>query len=177
MEAVTSKTIAANELRVVVPQWEEYEITENGEVFSLRRNKWMKIWRGRSKEYPRVTLSVRGKEKSFCIHKLVALSFIPNPDGKKTVNHKDGDKHNNHVSNLEWATWSENQIHAITTGLAKVPVLEYGENHPHAKLSNVDVAMIRVLCETGFTNLQISKRFGVHETHVSAIKLNKTRTN
>ena len=69
-------------------------------------------------------------KKFVTIHRLVALTFLPNPDNKRTVNHKDGNKLNNHVSNLEWATYQENNKHAISTGLRtsirKVKCLETG---------------------------------------------------
>jgi hypothetical protein len=52
------------------------------------------------------------KRKGYLAHRLVALAFIPNPDNKRCVNHKDGNKSNNHISNLEWMTYSENHKHA-----------------------------------------------------------------
>lgn len=71
--------------------------------------------------YRRVTIYiiVNGKFKSreFLVHRLVADAFIPNPENKPTVNHIDGNKSNNTVSNLEWATQSENNKHAYITGL------------------------------------------------------------
>lgn len=58
-----------------------------------------------------------GERKSFLLHRLVATAFIPNPDNKSEVNHIDGNKRNCAVANLEWATSSENKIHALATGL------------------------------------------------------------
>lgn len=55
--------------------------------------------------------------KCHLVHILVAQAFIPNPFNKPTVNHKDGNKHNNCADNLEWATYSENNQHSIDTGL------------------------------------------------------------
>ena len=70
--------------------------------------------------YLTVSLCKNGKKKSFRVNRLVAIAFIDNPDNKPQVNHKDGNKENNTVDNLEWCTCSENQIHAFKTGLNKV---------------------------------------------------------
>ena len=70
-----------------------------------------------NKGYLRVRLSLHDRKTTAKVHRLVAVAFIPNPKGKPQVNHKDTNKYNNKVDNLEWATNGENQIHAYRTGL------------------------------------------------------------
>lgn len=77
-------------------------------------------------EYPAVGLSKNGKVKERAVHILVALAFVPNPYNKPIVNHLDGDKMNPLASNLEWATISENTLHAIRMGLIVNPEKNFG---------------------------------------------------
>lgn len=69
--------------------------------------------------YNKMTICKNGSTKNALIHRLVAIAFIPNPENKLTVNHIDGNKLNNSVSNLEWATYLENNVHALSSGLRK----------------------------------------------------------
>ena len=84
-----------------------YAITENGEVWSYRSNKWLNPsthYRG----YKVVCLSDKGKADSFFVHRLVAETFLPNPDNLPEVNHKDENKANNSIANLEWIDHTQN---------------------------------------------------------------------
>lgn len=76
--------------------------------------------KGQKQGYLFVNLFKKNKGTLSYVHRLVAQAFIDNPENKKTVNHKDGNKHNNHVDNLEWNTNKENNMHAIKTGLRTV---------------------------------------------------------
>jgi hypothetical protein len=69
--------------------------------------------------YHQVGLHRSNKNKMVYVHRLVADAFIPNPENKRCVNHKDGARSHNSVENLEWSTHSENTMHAHATGLAK----------------------------------------------------------
>lgn len=91
-----------------------YQINKQGDVLSLRRSgaKQHLLPAKTEKGYRRVFLYIGDKSKGFQVHRLVALTFIPNPDEKPFVNHKDGNKRNNTVENLEWCTRAENQKHS-----------------------------------------------------------------
>lgn len=102
-----------------------YEVSSNGNIRSVNRkvfhtsNNSMKTVEGvtliqeqSNRGYKRVTLSKNGKVEKLSIHRLVAKAFIPNPDNKPHINHIDGDKKNNILSNLEWCTQSENMLHS-----------------------------------------------------------------
>lgn len=94
-----------------------YKVSNRGRVRKGERLKTPRVDHG---GYLTVCLFKHSKQKHMKVHRLVALAFIPNPENKKTVNHKDGNKANNCVYNLEWATQSENIIHANKTGLRVV---------------------------------------------------------
>ena len=87
-----------------------YKITPSGCVYSTLYKRSMKLQTNTS-GYKLIQFSVKSVKKNYYIHQLVALNYIPNPDKKKFVNHKDGNKSNNSVDNLEWVTQSENTIH------------------------------------------------------------------
>jgi hypothetical protein len=87
------------------------------------------------KRYLSVTLSKNNVKKYELVHRLVAIHFVDNPNNLPCVNHIDGDKHNNFVSNLEWCTHSENSKHAIEIGLVNIKTGSEHHAFKHGKYS------------------------------------------
>ncbi len=110
-----------------------YKVSNNGDIFNSRNN--LKVLKpGTSnKGYLIVSLCKNGVPKTYLVHRLVALAFIPNPENKPTVNHKWGDKLDNRSVALEWATYSENMLHAHENGLASRHMCVSGKDHPFSK--------------------------------------------
>jgi hypothetical protein len=116
--------------------------------------------------YFRVTLRVKNAPKRFLIHRLVAMAFIPNPDNKPCINHKNGIKTDNRVENLEWCTYSENLKHAFANNLACAK----GERNSQHKLTELEVTEIKGSSET----LKVlSKIYQVSEATISRVKTGK----
>ena len=111
--------------------YENYEVSNFGFVRNLNYNK-IKILINREDNhgYLHIDLCKNSKVKTFKIHRLVAKSFIPNPENKSQVNHIDGNKKNNTVDNLEWNTAKENIIHSYKIGLnvSRKSVLQFDMN-------------------------------------------------
>lgn len=124
-----------------------------------------------NKGYERVKLRKLGNDFKFVIHRLVGIHFIKNPDNKKQINHKDGNKLNNYVTNLEWCTSQENIIHSFKTGLNKGSL---GIINGSAKLTEMDIIKIRkLLKEKNITQVNIALQFKVSTSLISIIKHNK----
>ncbi|EJG0117201.1 NUMOD4 domain-containing protein [Staphylococcus pseudintermedius] len=108
--------------------------TNNGNGCFVRKGRVLKQGVNRTGYNFVMLTNANGEAKNCKVHRLVAITFIENPFNKKTVNHKDGNKTNNHIDNLEWATYSENMQHAIDTGL-KPKYLNGQEGKKVAKLT------------------------------------------
>jgi len=113
-----------------------YYVTEDGKIWRNGKQRKLNI---NPFGYYYVHLSIYGKSKTMRIHRLVAETYILNPMNYPVINHKDGNKLNNNVSNLEWCTVKENTNHAINfLGNSRT-----GEHNPNAKLNKQDVDWIR----------------------------------
>lgn len=134
-----------------------YHIDTFGVVVNTRTNRVLKPDLT-NMGYRRVVLW-NGERNRMAIHRLVAMTYIPNPDNLPMVNHKDGNKLNNHYSNLEWCTCSENTRHAFATGLRNLNFRYVGPAH-NRSLSDEQVREIRKLKEEGWSRRDIVAKVG-----------------
>jgi len=132
-----------------------YTVTEDGEVYgpSGRSLKFFKTAKGYMSQ------AIRGK--TVRLHRVVATAFIPNPDNLPEVNHIDGNKLNNHASNLEWVTHKQNMEHAYKTGLARNG---FGDEAARSILTQEQVNEIRrsyIRGDKQFGQTALGRKFGV----------------
>lgn len=143
--------------------WGMYQVSNLGRVRSLKHGA-VRILRpvASGDGYLQVTFSQLGRPKKFLVSRLVAEAFLPNPEGKSSVNHLDFDITNNRVSNLEWATIEENLFHAVVN------------ESRIKKLTNAQVAEIREL-KGKLSQVVIAAKFGVNRSHIGAIHRGEAR--
>ena len=112
----------------------DYEVSSFGRVRNKVTKRILSIFDKNRMGYYRVILFKEHKRKRFFIHRLVAEAFIENCENKKQVNHKDGNKQNNNIENLEWTTSSENQLHSYYV-LKNKTGFAYGFGVPSFKIN------------------------------------------
>lgn len=154
-----------------VPGWPCYSVSDLGDV---RRDKSGRILAGgKDKDgYRQVILSYKGKRKGIKVHRLIALTFIPNPDNKPMINHIDGNKTNNNVSNLEWVTNQENQDHFWRVIDSEEHHRKRVETHKGKGLLSDNPNAKAVVCielnKTFSTLIEAEKATGVKYTKISS---------
>lgn len=143
----------------------KYEVSNEGKVRNLNTGQILKSYETKDGYFIHRLSKGRRGGKTVKVHRLVAIAFIPNLENKPTVNHKDGDKSNNLVNNLEWATRSEQTQHSYNLGLKK-PV------YTTRKLSDEAVREIRRRyvrrCEKNGSGA-LSREFGVTDANILKI--------
>lgn len=149
-----------------IPDYEgHYIINSIGDIMTVKfkRARPLKTFE-RVKGYMGVDLFKNDQKKCLYVHRLVAMAFIENPMSLAQINHIDGNPANNSVTNLEWCTGSENQLHKI-----RVLRRDQGSSRSSAKLTEVDVGVIVRDRSAGQTCKEIGLRYGVADTTISRI--------
>lgn len=144
-----------NEVWTEIINYPNYKVSNLGNVKNIKRNKLLKPDKDRY-GYLNYTLYNNGKAKTFKAHRLVALHFIENTQNKQHVNHIDGVKTNNEVSNLEWVTPKENEFHkynvlkytpsqeTIQKMSKTLSTIRQGKNNPSAKECTIIINGIKI---------------------------------
>ena len=152
-----------------------YSACEDGQILGHRQGKFLKPWLiGHG--YEMVMLYKDKKPRKFLTHRLIALTFVPNSQSAKEVNHKNANIRDNRPENLEWVSSKQNKQHAIALGLYK----NLGKNTPkgslnnRSKLTEQQVIEIRKRIEDGETQRGLGREYGVSGTLIRFIHLRRT---
>ncbi len=141
---------------------DDYDITQDGKIFNKKWGRYVKP-QPNGAGYLRVHIAGR----MYFVHRLVAEKYVPNPENKPQVNHKDGNHLNNNADNLEWVTNRENSLHALHSGLMWIE-----ERHPMAKLTRDEVAYIK--SHTEMSPSDLAKMFNISCRTIKDIWRGKT---
>src|SRR5699024_6911868 len=152
---------------VTLENFRHFYISQKGRLFNSKTKNLRKQSVNTTSGYLYTGLTNNEKFKVITIHRLVALAFIENPDNKKTVNHKDGDKNNNHINNLEWMTDAENIANARETGLYVQPE-NYLHNHNRWVLDHKST--IKNLLLDGYSYQSVADKIGTSREVIKNIQ-------
>ena len=165
-----------------IPNYEGfYFATLDGKIFSHEKilqfgvNKRLRLSKEKkqcnhAEGYLSVVLSKNRVNKTYLVHRLIALTFLPNPENKKMVNHKYGNKKNNCIENLEWCTRNENELHAKKNGLKPK-----GQKNGAAKITDIQAQYIRDNYKKRKNAGELATKFKVTTHQIRRIAINQSR--
>lgn len=157
----------ANEKWSTINDFPNYMISSESRIINKTTVKSISISYNKLHNHRQVRLWNNGKSRLLKLYRLKAIAFIPNPNNKREVNHKDGDRMNEDISNLEWVTPSENMKHSVRNGLASGQ-FKKGFDHQRLKINKEDIILIKRLHKF-LRNKEIAKIFSITPDHVSKI--------
>jgi len=159
-------------MKKVVKGYEWLTVDENGNTFSSRTGKPYKPYKDKD-GYLKVGTHVSGKGVRCFVHRAVALMFVPNPENKPQVNHKNSKRDDPKACNLEWVTAEENSRHGLNEGNITGDYSR-GASNGQAVVTEDTVRGICVMLEEGFSNTEVAKKFNVLPKLISDIRVKST---
>jgi hypothetical protein len=148
---------------ILVKEYSKYRVFSDGRIFSIKMRKWLHPSLNiNGYMYVRIKNEL-GEFKGHYVHRLLGICFIPNPNNLPFINHIDGNKLNNSLSNLEWCTCAYNNLHGYKITGRKGP-------KSNAILTVKMVGKIKYLILEGYRNTEIAKLYGMHKAHISRIR-------
>jgi hypothetical protein len=153
------------------PYYPAYAIYRSGQVVNINSKRTLKPEKTKN-GYLRIALCAKGTTKRFLLHRLIALQFIDNPANKPCINHKNGDKLNNDISNLEWCTHSENNYHSVNELKRYHPK---GEGRWNTVYTDAQIKEMKDRRSSGDSCRSIARDLGCSHQHVSDVTLGKRR--
>lgn len=159
-----------------IPNFPDYAITKDGQVWSKRYYKWLKHGHHIKMDYLFVIFCVKRKKKNRLIHQLVLETYVGKCPPEMECRHLDGNPANNRLENLCWDTRSNNQKDRIKHSTCNMNLKKYsGEKHYLAKFVEQDIRRIIYMYKTGlFTQTEIAEIYNVHQTTIQRIVNKKT---
>lgn len=158
-------------VRKPIPGYEAvYDVSENGVVWRLWKSGDRPLKNSVSaRGYERVQLSTRNRTADYFVHRLVAAAFLGPRPHDMCVNHKDGNKRNNHWTNLEYVTTKDNELHAVTNGLKAC-----GERHGRSRFTRDQVVLIRQRAIAGESKYELAMEFDTSWNQINNIVSGRT---
>ena len=145
-------------------------VSDDGQIYDATTGKFRSHDTCNKMGYHRVIID----NHRLLVHRVVAMAFIPNPENKPEVNHKDCDVNNNRADNLEWATRKENNTYKPTKEKRDKWLSNRGENHNFAKLKEKEVIEILNKIKEGKTNKELGEEYGVWPETINSIRKGKS---
>lgn len=155
----------------IISEFPNYKISTDSEVVNIITGKYLSV-HPHQHGHRVVRLWKNNTTRLMKIYRLKAIAFIPNPENKRDVNHLDGNRLNEDLSNLEWCTPKENMQHSFRTGLCRGH-FEGGSKHVLRKVSLVDIHQIRLMRNFKMKLQQIGDIFGINMGTVCKICIHK----
>lgn len=152
-----------------------YQISNYGRVYNIKSNRYLVTYTDKD-GYIRLTLFKNKKSKNISVHRLIGINFIPNPENKPFINHKNGIKDDNKIENLEWVTAAENNLHKykILGHKGTKPMLgKFSNNSPKSKKVN-QYSISGEYIKSWDCIMDIQRELNINQAGISRVCMNNT---